>query len=185
MASYPSAIWSPSAITLGVTVLEQVLFDDAVAEIKAIETELGTFVNGSAGSLAERIDMMMDQAGNARGLVFNHDASNSQRKRLRAGINEFRVENLTASTHGKKGTLTFSPATQANVIAFVSLQLTESDPGLATIPCFAAFIQGSGTTTSFDFLVCNQTSAAPDPETSFMLHWVAVEIDFSGSSTVF
>jgi hypothetical protein len=153
--------------------------------MEAIETELGIGVHGSVGSLAERINLAMDLDGNPRGRIVIFDATNSQRKRLRCGKQSIKCSDLTPITKGLRGSIVFSPAMQASCHAFVRLQLSESDPSLSTIPAFAAYIMNTGTTTGFDYMVATGANSAPSDTTSFILHWVAVEKDFSGTSTSF
>lgn len=185
-ASYPGAIKTFSAITSGVTVLEQSLFDDAVAEVEAIETELGINVHGSMGSLAERVNLGLDKDGGSLGLLQLVNATDTQGRRMRAGVQQVTADQLTA--YPTTGTafsghfaVTFSPAFPggSTCLVFCELQLLESDPTLDTI---AAFIcqWGPGSNNGFVVQVNTKTCRIPANGTSFMFHWIAFE-ETSGS----
>lgn len=183
-ASFPGAIKSFSAITKGVTVLEQLLFDERGLEVEAIETELGALISGSS-SLAERLLLAMDLDGNPSGFVQNFDATNGQRKRFRCGVTEVRIGDLTTSSISATGTITFAPALQVACHAFTALQLVESDIASNNIPSFIAYVDGSGTTTTFDFVIQDGAGTCPDLGTGCLIHWLAVEKDFTGTSLNF
>jgi hypothetical protein len=180
-ASYPAAIKTFSAITLGATVLEQVLFDDMVAEIEAIEAELGINCHGSMGSLAERVNLALDWDGGSLGMIGVVNATDAQGRRMRCGVEQITSDQLTAypatgTAYSGHYTINFSPAFSSGsaCIAFCELQLIESDP---TLPGIASFIcqWGSGTSSSFTIQVNTKQPRIPDAGTSFMVHWIAIE----------
>ena len=124
-ASYPAAVKSFSAIVTG-TKLEAALLVDAALEIDAIEAELGILPHGTSGSLGDRLNMAISQAGNFRAIrVF--EASNLQRRRMRAGVELINVDDLTIDTNSAQGAVSFSPATAQSVDVFLEIQTLESD----------------------------------------------------------
>lgn len=178
-ASYPGAIKSFSAITTG-TVLTALLFTEAADEIAAIETELGLSPHGLAGSIAERILNFCDGNGGMLGhLKQAEGASDSTRQRIRAGQVEVLVSDMaTSQAKWKEDTLTFSPPLAAlpNVChASVQLEYTEADRGADDSPIMVSYVFNSGTTTSFRYRVTSSLNAPPDPDTKFILHWLAWE----------
>lgn len=182
-ASYPAAVKTFGAITSGVTELEQSLFDDAIAEIEAIETELGANVHGSAGSLHERLKMAMDYDGISSGLIRCFNAATTERLRMRSGATSFKVDSLTKLTYASRGMVTFDIALTVSCYAFVELQLVEANASVSTIPCFACYEHGTGSTSGFSFLVSDGAGNPPAAGQSFILHWWAREQSFSGAGS--
>lgn len=188
MPSYPGAIKTFSAIAAG-TSLEQALFDDAVAEVEAIETALGVNCHGSMGSLAERVKLAIDLAGLSPGNVKVADAADGERKRFRCGVTAFNVDDMTKFTgppaSGHTATLTFSPALKVACNAFVHIQPSTTDFSLNTIPMICCYVQSSGTTNSFGFVVTTRANTSAAAGSTFLLHWLAVEDTFTSSTTGF
>lgn len=187
-ASYPGAIKTFSAITSGATVLEQSLFDDAIAEIEAIEAELGINCHGSMGSIAERVTLALDKDGGSLGMIGVVNATDSQGRRMRCGVETVSSDQLTpVPTSGTvlagRYHVTFDTPLTTTCIVFPELQLVESDPTLDTI---AAFIVawGNGSSTGFDVEVSTKTCRIPDPGTSFMFHWIAIEDSSTSLATI-
>lgn len=183
MASYPSALWVPSHIVEDVTVLERVLFQDANAEVDAIEAELGILVHGTAGSLEERIDLFMSNKGGIPNIKLCDGADSGNRKIMRAGIEVVEADDLTHGVRASRGTLTFSPPlapTRNNVEVLVELQTLEEDTiGQSGIASYLNFVLASGTTTAFQFDVCTGAGLRIADGTSFIMHWLAIEITFN------
>jgi len=176
MASYPASLWTPSHITTG-TVLEASLLTDLAAEIDALELELGSFVHGAAGSLAERLDLFMLDSG-AVPNVKVVEADDGERLRMRCGVELIIVDELTTQTRSSRGTVVFSPPLPPlKGVGDVLLQLQTLDveePGNATIPHFANYIHATCTTTQFEFRVTARNQPPADG-TQFLLHWLAFE----------
>lgn len=178
-ASYPGAIKTFGAITSGVTVLEQALFDEMALEIDAIETELGINVHGSSGSLRERVSLAMDNDGGPPGLLRLVNAVDNTGRRMRAGVTSFTSDELattgTGAVGGRAG-VTFDVPFPSGVgsIAFCELQLTESDPTDDSIPAFICQ-WGPGSDLAFTFLVTTRKAQKPASGTSFIVHWIAIE----------
>lgn len=183
MASYPTSLWVPSHIVKNSTILSAALLQDANAEVDAIEAELGVGIHGSAGSLEERLDLFVNYKGGIPYLKIANAADSGERKRCRAGANLISSDLLTQKTNCAQGTIVFSPPldpTQHNVVAFLELQSLDADDlGNAAIASFVNFVDGSGTTTQFEFIVGSGQNSPPPPGSSFILHWFAVEISFS------
>jgi hypothetical protein len=188
VASYPGAIKTFTAITTG-TKLEQVLFDDAIAEIEAIETELAANVHGSMGSVAERVKLAIDLDGLSPGNVKFLNATDGERKRFRCGVTAFNVDDMTKITGppaaGHVGTVTFAPALTVACNAFVSIQPSVTDFSLSTIPAICCYVQASGTTTTFQFVVTTRVNSSAAAGSTFLLHWFAIEDTFSSGATGF
>ena len=178
-ASFPNAIKAFSAIPNG-TVIAQSHFDEMVDEIQAIETEMGVNPHGKAGSIAERIALLLSDSGYAD-CVREKAAGVSERRRIRAGVSAVDCDTLTKSTRTSLGTITFSPplaALQHACHAIIMLQYQESDPSLGTVPSWCNYVRASGTTTSFQFRV-GARSGPPAIGTSFLIHWIAYEAAIS------
>lgn len=178
MTSYPTAIWSPSAITTG-TVLAEALLGDAIDEVLAIETELGLVPHGSAGSIAERLLNAMDEDGGILGHLLQADGTNGLRLRIRAGRTVVRTEDLDSSdAKFSRGVITFSPplaALPTSCHAIVNLEYTEDDRAAADTPILVSYEHNSGDTTSFAYRVASSLNAPPVDGTQFILHWIAWE----------
>ena len=179
-ASYPSAIWSPAVIADG-TDLEADLFNRTAEELDAIEQEMGVEVHGDSGSIAERLDMVIDRDGAKNILKIADAAQSGKHKRIRAGVESVDIDDLTDLGSCGEGTVTFEPSTIKTVNAYLTLQLVSDDPELKTDPHSVCFVQNSGTTTSFDFRVSSANNAIPSPGTSFLLHWIVIEDTFSNT----
>lgn len=183
-ASFPTSVKSFSAITPGVTTLEQSLFDDTVAEVEAIETALGVNCHGSSGSIAERINLSLNADGYPPGHVAHVQSAVSVGvgRRVRCGVDSFAADDLTSVTIGGltlagTGTISFIPQFPtggSEPIVFFELQLTESDPSLDTIAAFVCQY-GTPTQTSASFLVSTRKCRKPASGTSFILHWIAMD----------
>lgn len=183
MASYPTSLWVPAHIVQGSTTLAAALLNDAGAEVDAIEAELGVGIQGTAGSLEERLDLFVSNKGGIPHIKICDAADTGERKRCRAGVELIDVDVLTIKSNCAQGTIVFSPplqATKLNVVAFLEIQSLDSDDlGSSTIPSYVNFVHGSGTTTQFEFIVGSGENAPPPPGSSFILHWFAVEGSFS------
>lgn len=178
-ASYPGAIKTFSAITTG-TILTQAHFDEMHDEIEAMQAEFGLNPHGSAGSVAERIALLLGDESFPNGLK-EWFAGNTERRRIRAGVVAVDCDDLTAGTRTKSGTITFSPPVPALTIAchaMLMMQNLEPDPSVATAPAWVSYIRNSGTTTSFGFRV-GARAGLPAAGTSFLLHWLAFEKDIA------
>jgi len=178
-ASYPGAIKTFSAITLGATVLEQALFDEMALEIEAIETTLGLNAHGSSGSIKERVNLAMDYDGGPPGFV-RHVSPVAKGRRMRCGVESVTGDQLTNKTTGGTFTVTLATPFPANhgMLVFPELQLTESDPADSTIAAFICHWQRSNTNnTSFTVLVSTRVGTMPAVGSSFMFHWIAIEND--------
>lgn len=185
-AAYPSAIKSFTAINRGVTVLTQALFDDAIAEVEAIEATLGLNVHGRSGSLSERVKLAMDYDGGGPGHVEMVNATDAQRVRFRCGVTHIDASTLTGKPTGGpfrcgQGTITFPVPLTSNATMLLELQLTESDPALDNIASFVWWAPNHSST-GFTYQVATKTRTIPDPGTSFILHWIAFENAANGNA---
>jgi hypothetical protein len=181
MASYPAALWAPDHIVDG-TVLEASLFTDTDGEIDAVEAELGTNIQGTAGSLAERMDMFMDDDGGVSNVKLV-DADDGERRRMRAGVTVVNADDMDHRTYSSRITITFSPPLQAlrNVCrTILQIQSLDVDAlGSSDIPCLVSTVSFS--TTGFTIDVSTGGANPLVSGQSFILHWLVFENNFSST----
>jgi hypothetical protein len=187
-ASYPGAIKTFSAITSGVTVLEQALFDEMHLEIEAIEATLGLNVQGSSGSIRERVNLAMDNDGGPPGRLGSVHAADNEATRMRCGINSFTSDSLasrgTGAVSGMGGVTYPTPFPGGSTsIVFCELQLVEADPTVDTNPAFIV-PYGAASDLAFSFLVTTRKAARPANGTSFIVHWIAFQATPSYGGTI-
>jgi hypothetical protein len=164
MAVYPGGIVTLPTIVNG-TVVTAALFSNANAELAAIEAELGTNIQGVAGSLAERLMFDIMEDGTLRNKWINYDTDVSSpfaRRRIMAGVHY--------STSG--GTVTFPWAsTYFTVAPLVFLEVARI--ANATSSARLVMLTSAPTTTQFTYAL--RTKGLLTPTDQNRIFWFAIE----------
>ena len=173
--------------------LEARLITDAYGELDAVEQELGLNVHGLSGSVADRLNLFMDRDGQTPHIrLADADTAASPdglngRKRMRSGISSITSDDLD---NRGIGTITWSPPLAKMRAGFtytvwLTLQVTDEDIAAPEAAAQVAWIVGTQTDTTFEFVVQNGlgdniNAAGPPTSGSFLIHWLLIEKDFSG-----
>lgn len=130
MARYPTYIVSWSSIATTGTVLRASHVTDVIAEIEAIQSEIGLTAHGVAGSIAERLDTCSLRNGTLIGRVYSATASATQRQQTRSGYYEHTILTTNVS---ENVTITYEKAIGTNaslsVTGFATILVLDSTNG--------------------------------------------------------
>jgi hypothetical protein len=175
---YPTSIVSWAAVAASGVVLQAEHIRATYTETEAIEAEMGVDPHGTAGSLAERLSIALDDAGNLIGRVAWANCGDSQRRRVRAGYEEFVTQTGGASFETLVAAIVFDQPFYNTPIMFFTLQrLTTS----GFFPCFATW-NANVTVNSADLVIQFQNGQNTIKDVPYGVHWVAVEQAADGTN---
>jgi hypothetical protein len=168
---YPSSVVSWSSVAASGVVLRAQHLRDPYTELEALEAEMGANPHGTAGSIAERLSMAMDDAGNLIGRVAWANATDGSRRRVRTGYEEFVTQSTGQAIETLVAAIVFDqPFFNTPVMFFTLQRLTTS----GFFPCFATW-NANVTTNSADLVIQFQTGQNTISGVPYGVHWLAVE----------
>lgn len=168
---YPSTVVSWSNVAASGVVLRAQHLRDAFTELEAIEAELGADVHGTAGSLAERLSMALDEQGNLIGRVAWANFADNQLRRWRFGYREFVTVTGGADTETFLNAIPFDPPFYNTPIVFLTMHKLAAS---GTFPIH--IVPGASVTVNgMDIVIQFRQGIKTISGVPFGVHWAAAE----------
>lgn len=178
---YPTTLISWAEVAASGVVLVADHLRVPMTEMESVEAELGTEPHGQAGSLAERLAVGFDAAGHLVGRVAFANATDGQRKRMRAGYFEATTQG-SGQSEELVAAITFSPALQNAPLMYFTLRYLSTSTGRPE------YVTWGSQVTNVSANVIIQPAASGGlltPGVPFGVYWLAIESTFDATQLGF
>lgn len=168
---YPTGVVSWGNVAASGVVLRAEHLREPFLEIEAIEAEVGVDVHGTAGSLAERLSMAMDDLGNLIGRVAWANFADNQRRRWRFGYREFVTVTGGADSETFTNAIPFDPPFFNTPLVFFTMQklVTTGSFPIHIVPGASVTVNG------MDIIIQFRQGIKTISGVPFGVHWAAAE----------